>query len=397
MLNPKGTPFTADTAPGWGLFDGGVPFPVAVITQPELDHNRATMRAYCEANGVDLAPHGKTTMTPGLFRRQIEDGAWAITAATVWQAAMMRAHGVERVLIANEVVVPAEIEWLGRALDEGFEVLCYVDSLDGVEIIEETLTAAGVTTPLPVLLEVGATGFRAGVRSDDAAMAVAEAAHRAERMVLAGVSSFEGVLPADRVGDFLAGMVGTVEAISAAGYFDTPEVIASAGGSAFFDQVVEHLGAIELDRPVRVVIRSGCYITHDDGGYEKSSPMGASQRVEGRLRAALEVWGAVISRPEPGRVIVGLGKRDISPEATQPLAKKVVRRGTSTVEPLEPRRVTQMNDQHAYLDIDPSDPLAVGDLVAFGISHPCTTFDKWRSIQLVDENYRVIESMETVF
>jgi D-serine dehydratase len=105
----------------------------------------------------------------------------------------------------------------------------------------------------------------------------------------------------------------------------------------------------------------------------------------------------VLSRPEPTRALVGLGKRDTGPEALLPLAKKVRRRGSDTVESIEPVRVTAMNDQHAYLDLDPSDPLAVGDLIGFGISHPCTTFDKWRTMVIVDDDYVVREVIDTYF
>ena len=34
-------------------------------------------------------------------------------------------------------------------------------------------------------------------------------------------------------------------------------------------------------------------------------------------------------------------------------------------------------------------------MIAFDISHPCLTFDKWRQVLLVDEQYRVIDVAET--
>src|SRR6056297_3193682 len=86
------------------LFTAGFLWPVAVIIEPTLRRNSATMAAFCARHGMALAPPGKTTMTPALFELQLADGAWAITAATVWQARLMQAAAVPRVLIANEVV-----------------------------------------------------------------------------------------------------------------------------------------------------------------------------------------------------------------------------------------------------------------------------------------------------
>lgn len=407
-ITPKGFPETAaGGATGWNIFDPGVSYPVAVMFDSAIKHNSTTLSAYCDRRGVSLAPHGKTTMSPALFHRQLRDGAWAITAATTWQARMMRASGVQRVLIANQVVVPGEIEWMATAIDDGFEVYCYVDSLAGIEILDETLDRHRPKRRLPVLVELGIPGGRTGVRSVEEGLVVAEAAARSRHLAVTGTAGFEGLLGAigDRpaaavVGEFLDRIVELTHAVASAGRFEpTPEVIVTAGGSAYFDHVVDHLSRVEIDLSVRIVIRSGCYISHDDGSLHDASPMGETPRTghDEHLVPAIEVWGAVLSRPEPTRAIVGIGKRDASTDGLLPLFKKVRRRGVDRVEPVTPRRVVKVNDQHSYLDLEADDPLAVGDLVGFGISHPCTTFDKWRAIPIVDDDYRVVEIAETIF
>jgi len=398
---PKGSPLSSPPHAGWNLFDSSVAFPAAVLAESALDHNAATMRDFCARHGVSLAPHGKTTMAPALFRRQLEHGAWGITAATVWQAATMRAAGVERVLIANEVVVPAELRWLADAVADGFEVYCYVDSVPGLGLMTAAMAAAGATAPLPVLLEVGFPGGRTGVRGRDAALDLAAAVAAAPGVALTGVAGFEGVITdsggrsaGELVDEFLDDVVAVARHLAGNGWFEpTPDVIVSAGGSAFFDRVVERFGGLDLGMPSRVVVRSGCYLTHDDGAYSASSPLGG----DCSFTPAIEVWGAVLSRPEPTRALVGLGKRDASHDGLLPVAKKVYRRGGRGVEDLAPVRVSALNDQHAYLDLEAADPLAVGDLVGFGISHPCTTFDKWRTMLLVDDDYNVTGTVDTQF
>lgn len=407
MNRPKGFPLSSGPDTGWNLFDADVAFPAAVLLESALTHNGAMMREYCARHGVSLAPHGKTTMAPALFRRQIADGAWAITAATTWQAKTMREAGLDRVLIANQVVVPAEIAWLAEATSDGFEVYCYVDSVAGIQIMNETLATVVPEVTLPVLLEVGVAGGRTGVRSLHAGLDVARAVAAAPRLALTGTAGFEGVITgsdqqtaATSVAEFLDRIVEMTHAVAEGGWFQpSPEVIVTAGGSTYFDHVVERFSHVRVDLPSRIVLRSGCYLTHDDGSYDQTSPMGQHPRTEGeeRLNPVIEIWGVVLSRPEPTRALLGMGKRDVSADGLLPLVKKVRRRGSADIEAVEPMRVVALNDQHAYLDLAPEDPLNVGDLVGVGISHPCTTFDKWRAMTLVDDDYNVIEMVKTLF
>jgi len=403
----KGFPLHGRGDSGWSIFDDDVPYPIAVMKDSALTHNGTTMREFCERNGVDIAPHGKTTMSPELFQRQIGDGAWAITAATTWQAKVMWEAGVSRVLIANQVVAAGEIEWLANARAQGFDVICYVDSIAGVAVFDEVLGRLEPDQRFPVLVEMGVVGGRTGVRTIQDGLEVAEAVFASPHLALTGTSGFEGILGAqgersaqEVVDEFLDQIVELTREIERRGWFEpSPDLIVTAGGSAFFDRVVARFGLLDLDRPVRLVIRSGCYLSHDDGSLHRASPMGATGRTgyPEHLIPAIEVWGIVLSRPEPTRAIVGVGKRDASSDGLLPIAKGVRRRATSLDETVHQYRTVAINDQHAYLDLEPDDPLAVGDLVAFGISHPCTTFDKWRAIPIVDDDYRVISLARTLF
>ena len=406
-VRPKGFPLHSADEIGWSIFDADIPYPIAIMHESALAHNGAAMRAFCLRNGVDLAPHGKTTMSPELFRRQIDDGAWAITAATTWQAKMMKEAGVPRVLIANEVAAVGEIEWLARARVDGLDVICYVDSIAGVALFDDVLRRLGVDRPFPVLVEMGIAGGRGGVRTVQDGLTVASAVAASPRLTLTGTSGFEGILEAqgersieELVDEFLNEMVELTREIDRRGWFEpSPDLIVTAGGSAYFDRVVARFSRLDLSGPVRLVIRSGCYLSHDDGSYRRIGPLGDPERAlhSEHLIPAIEVWGAVLSRPEPTRAIVGVGKRDASSDGLLPLVKKVRRRVADVVESVAEHRAVALNDQHAYLDLDPDDPLAVGDLVGFGISHPCTTFDKWRAIPIVDDAYRVTSVAYTYF
>jgi D-serine deaminase-like pyridoxal phosphate-dependent protein len=389
----------------WKVLDGDFIPPIMVLKESAFENNLALMSAFCTEHHVFLAPHGKTSMAPQIIARQIEVGAWAITVATISQARVMRAMGVDRILLANEITSPAAIRWAVEELerDNDFYFLSLVDSEDSVELLSEALEEADMTAPLPVLIEFGTTGMRAGARSLEAALRTAEAVEHSDTLRLVGVEAFEGVIQGTsienrlkKVDDFLAQLSALAFECDARNLFrSTDSIVLSAGGSIFFDRVARLVEVGPLSRPLEVVLRSGCYITHDHGSYDRSSPFGSNGQRQSRFRPALEIWAEVLSCPEPNLAIVNMGKRDAPYDSGLPVPIYVKRIG-GQVSKLSGATVTALNDQHAYVAHD-EDVLNVGDLLGFGISHPCTAFDKWRLIPVVDDAYTVVGAIKTYF
>jgi D-serine deaminase-like pyridoxal phosphate-dependent protein len=370
---------------GWSIVRGDLSFPVLALLDEALEHNLRTVHGWCAERGVSIAPHGKTTLAPALVARQLAAGAWGMTAASVYQARVMALAGAERIVLANglgSVQEAARLEELRRT--EGVEVWLFVDSVRGVELLRGVERA----TPQPVLIELGAAGGRAGARDDATAHAVAEAVARDGSLSLAGVAAWEGGLPGtDEVDDLLVRARVLAETLDADGRFATAEVVLTAGGSIFFDRVVDQLATARLSRPARVVLRSGCYLTHDHGIYAERSPLRA------QLRPALQLWAEVLSTPEPGLAIAGFGKRDAPYDLGLPVVEEIVRAGARR--PASGVEVTAVNDQHAFLAH--AGDLAVGDLVVCGVSHPCTAFDKWSLLPLVDADANITGAVRTLF
>jgi D-serine deaminase-like pyridoxal phosphate-dependent protein len=320
----------------------------------------------------------------------------------MWQARVFRAFRAPRIVLANELVEPSAVRWVAGELkrDPSFDFYCLVDSSDGVARLVEGLAAAGFEKRLNVLLEIGFLGGRTGSRTPEQALAVARAVAAAPHLQLAGVESFEGIMHSvpdvDGLLDRMRRVI--VEADADRLFGESPEVIVSSGGSAYFDRVVEDLGSDwKLSRPVRVVLRSGCYITHDAVHYTQLSPFGSRLPNTEPLKEALEVWGVVLSRPEPELALLGFGKRDVSYDLELPVPR-LVKRASEAVRPLKGAgSVTALNDQHAYMRLEAGEDLAVGDLVGCGISHPCTAFDKWRLLPVVDDGYGVVDAVLTYF
>ncbi|MHB8590036.1 MAG: alanine racemase [Candidatus Dormibacteraceae bacterium] len=391
----------------WRILDQTLPLPALVLNKSALDHNIALMQHYCETNGAWLAPHGKTTMAPQLFARQLQAGAWAITVATVGQLQVCRVFNIPRVLIANELVAEYDIRYIGEEMrrDVRFEPYVLVDSLAGVERLGRLLTDVDAGRPLPVLIEVGMRGGRAGVRDADELEPIARAILEHPALRLAGVEGYEGIAPGANLSDREVAAERYLEDVAAATRLlyvtagKPQSFLVSAGGSVFFDRVVEILGRKAIPE-AQLVLRSGGYVTHDSEFYDVQSPFGSRspRRLPGEpFQPALEVWAVLISRPEPGLCILAMGRRDVPTDVGLP-TPRLVSRGGSAPTPLTPEcEVTAINDQHAYLRVPSSADLQVGDLIGCGISHPCSAFDRWRTMLTVDSERRVIGAIRTFF
>lgn len=385
---------------------GDLSLPVLVLKESALQHNVEEVARFCAEHGAELAPHGKTYMSPQVFKRQLDAGAWGMTAATISHVRIYRAFGIERILMANELVDAAGLRWLARELDadDRFSFYCLVDSERGVGLMDEALGAVAPRRALSVLVELGWPGTRAGARTDEQALAVVEAVQDSRHLELAGVEGYEGVIGHERdpgtlaaVDSFLARVRAFAVELDCRGAFDDRhEVLVTAGGSAWFDRVVDQLAlGSTLSRPVRLVLRSGGYATHDDGLYSRVSPL-RSGVVGDPLLPALEIWGEVLSRPEPERAIVGFGKRDAPFDVDLPVPRRLARRSGERSDVEGGLEVLELMDQHAFVRVDGIE-LEVGDRIGCGISHPCTAFDKWRLIPLVDDDYRVTGAIRTYF
>lgn len=426
LLQPgvKGLPITealrqgAIGVQGWNVLRGDTSFPVAILKSTALRHNLDWMRRFCAQYGATLAPHGKTTMSPQLFGAQLANGAWGMTLASATQVQVAHRFGVRRVLLANQLVARADIHSLLTLMqgDPDFELFALVDSHEGVARLAQAVAEHRLARPLPLLVELGLAGKRAGCRSDAEAMAVARAVAAAPGLQLAGVEGYEGLLVSDdraadvrAVDQFVGRLAALMRALDAEQLFGAAQILLSAGGSGYFDLVARGFeGVGKLSRPVLPVLRSGCYLTSDHGSYlrqvgDLDAREGGHAALGGDgLRPALEVWSVVQSRPEPQLAILTMGKRDASYDVELPIPLFWHRPGEGAQDTLPAAlppgcRIVKMNDQHAYLELPPGATLDVGDLVGCGISHPCTTFDKWPLLLAVDDDYSVRYAINTFF
>ncbi|MGW1002507.1 alanine racemase [Streptomyces sp. NPDC002520] len=395
-----GLTVAALTAQGRNLFTDGFTTPVLALSAERLEHNLRVMELYTARHGLAFAPHGKTSMAPQLFHRQIEHGAWGITLAVPHQVWVARAFGIRRIFLANELVDPAALRRVAAdlAADPGFRFVCYVDSVRGVELMDAALQ--GASRPVDVVVELaGGEGARTGVRTEAECAAVADAVAAAEHLRLVGVAGYEGEVPqadTERVTAYLRRLVALAAAFDKDGRFaGTDEIVVSAGGSGWFDAVADVFAEIpELSRPVLKLLRSGAYVSHDDVHYSRITPFNRVPE-EGALEPAFRLWAQVVSRPSPEQAFANAGKRDAAYDLDRPVAQVVRRDGIER--PATGVEVTALSDQHLWLGTAPEADVEVGDWVGLGLSHPCTSFDKWQLIPVAEADGTVVEYIRTFF
>jgi len=389
---------------GWNLLREDLSLPSAVLYQDRLQNNLQWMQQFIAAYGVKLSPHGKTTMAPRLFTMQLNAGAWGITLATAHQTRVAYEHGVRRVLLANQLIGKGNMEIVSRLLcDPEFEFYSLVDSAEQVDQLGAFFSKSGQR--LRVLLELGVMGGRAGVRDEDQLRSVLDALSRwTDAIALCGIEIYEGVLDNETsIRSFLRHAVTITRRLAAEKKFRRDPILLSGAGSAWYDIVAEEFSAAQFGSAVDIVLRPGCYLTHDIGSYRVSqarvlqqNPI--AQRMNSKLLPALHVWAYVQSMPEVERAIIGMGKRDAAFDSGLPVPALHYRPGAVAPQPTpEHWSISKMMDQHAYLSVAPGDDLRVGDMIGFDIAHPCLTFDKWRSLPVLNAEYDVIDLVQTYF
>ncbi|MDB5982349.1 MAG: amino acid deaminase [Pseudomonas sp.] len=381
-----------------------VSLPAMVIHRQALEHNIRWMQTFVGNSGAELAPHGKTSMVPALFRRQLEEGAWAITLATAVQTRAAYAHGVRRVLMANQLVGAPNMALIAEMLaDSMFDFHCMVDHPDNVAALGEFFGARGLR--LNVMIEYGVPGGRCGCRTEQEVLALADAIAAQPALALTGIEGYEGVIHGDQAIDgikaFAASLVRLAVELQDKGAFALDRPIVTASGSAWYDLIAEAFDKQAVRDRFLSVLRPGSYVVHDHGIYKEAQCCVLDRRTEltEGLRPALEIFAHVQSMPEPGFAVIALGKRDVAFDAGLPNPLLRYRAGVLPAkgEDVSACKVTAVMDQHAFMTVAPGCELKIGDIISFGTSHPCLTFDKWRTGCLVDEDLQVIESLSTCF
>jgi D-serine dehydratase len=306
--------------------------------------------------------------------------------------------------MANQLIGKENMAIISRLLeDSAFDYYCLVDSAAQIDLLGAFYSAQ--RQRLNVLVELGIPGGRTGVRDDEQLATVLAALQRWNTtLVLRGVEIYEGVLDDETlVRAFLEHALTVTRRLVAENSFQSTPILLSGAGSAWYDVVAEVFSSANFGAAVDIILRPGCYLTHDAGMYREAQTKimlrnSIADQMGAGLLPALQVWACVQSIPEQDKAIVAMGKRDAAFDAGLPSPSLHYRPGDAAPKPaLGHWALTRMMDQHAFMQIAQADDIRVGDMIGFDISHPCLTFDKWRALPLLDSEYRVVDVIRTFF
>jgi D-serine deaminase-like pyridoxal phosphate-dependent protein len=274
--------------------------PGLVVDLDAFEANVAAMAALLDGSGKTVRPHVKTHRTPELARRQLGGSAVGVTCATVGEAEVMVAAGIDDILVANEVVDPAKIARL-VALARVARVSVAADDREPVETLSRAAVTGGVTISVLLDLDIGLR--RCGLASAADAVTLAAVVERLPGVRLAGIMGYEGRIRLNvenreaKIAGAYAVLAEVRAALLAAGY---PVEVVSASGTSTLREALADSTITEL--------QTGVYALMEPELLVMDLP----------FRCAVTVRGTVISR-HPGRVVLDVGRRVVGLENGPPV------------------------------------------------------------------------------
>ncbi|MFZ5672225.1 MAG: DSD1 family PLP-dependent enzyme [Pseudomonadota bacterium] len=326
--------------------------PALLLDLDVLERNIATMAAHAKKAGINLRPHSKGAKSIEIARRQVAAGAIGICCATLGEAEVLAAGGIDNLLITSPVVTQTMIDRLMALNGRSKGLLVVVDNPDNVDALARACAATGQTLALVVEFDVGQG--RTGTTSVEAAAALARRITSSAHLRYAGVQAYYGHLQhipahADRKAAAAAQMVrvkGLLDHLKTEGL--APAIV-TGGGTGTFD--------IDPDGHVYTEVQAGSYPFMDREYLEIAMTAGGGSP----FAAALFVQTSVVSANRDGLAIVNAGYKSFATEGGPPLVTKPELAGAS---------YRLMGDEHGGVAYDAkSGRLAIGDVVEFLAPH----------------------------
>ena len=321
--------------------------------QRNIDHMASELKSI---GGATIRPHYKTHKSPDLARRQLAAGARGLSMATVWEAAILAAAGMDDLFVVNTVANPAKLRALaGLARDH--RILVAVDEVANAEALSAAAAAAGST--LGIMIEVDTGMDRCGVDSAADALALARRVADLPGLRFEGITGYEGHCSLTRDNDLrherqreaMAFFTGVAALLEADG-IGCP--IRSAGGIATWNWTAAFPGMTE--------IQAGTYVVMDNfhgvmvPGFEHS----------------LTIQATVISR-QSGHVIVDAGSKSVADPADVTIVGHDL-------------PVFRFDEEHGIFDAPGGSALRVGDAVALVPGYSPSTVNWYDAYHVVQDD-----------
>ena len=321
--------------------------------QRNIDHMASELK---QMGAAAIRPHYKTHKNPDLARRQLQAGAGGLSMATVWEAAILAAAGMDDLFVVNTVAHPAKLRVLAR-LARDHRVLVAVDEAANAAAHSAAAVAAGST--LGIMVEVDTGMDRCGVDNAADCLAVAWRVMDLPGLRFEGITGYEGHCSMTPDNDlrherqreamrFFTGVAGLLEADG------IPCPIRSAGGIATWNWTAAYPGVTE--------IQAGSYVVMDNF-HGKMVP---------GFEHSLTIQATVISR-QSGKVIVDAGNKSVADPADVTIAG-------------HDHKVLRFDEEHGIFDAAEGSPLRVGDPVALVPGYSPSTVNWYDAYHVVRDD-----------
>jgi D-serine deaminase-like pyridoxal phosphate-dependent protein len=298
--------------------------------QRNIDHMASELK---QMGAATIRPHYKTHKSPDLARRQLQAGAGGLSMATVWEAAILAAAGMDDLFVVNTVAHPAKLRVLAELARE-HRVLVAVDEAENAASASAAAVTAGST--LGIMVEVDTGMDRCGTDNATDCLAVARQVMDLPGLRFEGITGYEGHCSMTPDHDlrherqraamkFFTDVAGQLEADG------IPCPIRSAGGIATWNWTAAYPGLTE--------IQAGTYVVMDN----------FHGRMVPGFEHSLTIAATVISR-QSGRVIVDAGNKSVADPADVTMVG-------------HDHAVIRFDEEHGIFDAAGGSPLRVGDPV----------------------------------
>ncbi|QGY33190.1 alanine racemase [Pantoea cypripedii] len=398
----------------WSPVTGEMALPLLSLDLQTFNDNVDAMMSIVKSHGAKIAPHGKTPMSPVLARQMVDSGAWGTSVADLRQAEVMLAGGLNKILLANQIGGHAAVTRLAGLLRKypKAELLLFVDTPEFIDALEEQYAQEPSLPPLGLLIEISCGRGGVSTEGEFAAMLHRIDSNNDERLTLQGIAFYEGTCMKEDIHETEENLKKLFERVDKSLFLlkevfgDQENVIISAGGSSLFDYVIEYFTRAREKYPtIQLLLRSGACFFSDNGNIRARLGRIAGRGKLGKessmiiasfFKPTLRLWAEVISRNGESIAICGLGMRDSSIDQGVPIPLALWRGGNKVADIMDKSQTVKLNDQHAFIDIH-EEEFRVGDVIEFGIRHPCTCIDKHDIIYGLNQNVTVTAAYKTFF
>lgn len=321
--------------------------------QRNIDHMAAELT---RMGAAAIRPHFKTHKSPDLARRQVQAGAGGLSMATVWEAAVLAAAGLDDLFVVNTVSHPAKLRLLAE-LARDHRILVAVDEAENAAAHSAAAVEAG--SELGIMVEVDTGMDRCGADTAEDALAVARHVTDLPGLRFEGITGYEGHctmtpdhdLRHERQREAMTFFTGVADQLEAAGI---PCPIRSAGGIATWQWTAAFPGMTE--------IQAGTYVVMDNF-HGKMVP---------GFEHSLTIQASVISR-QSGKVIVDAGNKSVAAPADVTIVG-------------HDHQVFRFDEEHGIFTAPEGSPLRVGDSVALVPGYSPSTVNWYDAYHVISDD-----------